>query len=83
MEDHEIEESGHRCVTIITDAGHGRILRGVSRLFYGERTKRRTMWISGVANVSDDMCHDSGVQSGKSQFIRRLRRLLGSDEIGK
>ena len=36
---------------------------------FGDRTKERTLWISGVAN------------SGKSMFIRRLRSIFASDEV--
>lgn len=53
----------------MNDAGHGRLLRATHNLLFGEKTKRRTVWISGVAS------------SGKSMFIRRLRSIFGSDEV--
>jgi adenylylsulfate kinase-like enzyme len=46
---------------LVNGAGHGRILRSVANLLFGPKTKQRTIWLTGVAN------------SGKSQFIRRIR----------
>jgi hypothetical protein len=69
VEGHHIDGAGIACVRLICGSGHGRILRAAARLLFGPRTKQRTIWISGVAS------------SGKSQFIRRLRRVLASDEI--
>jgi len=57
------------CIKSVNDAGHGRLLRAVHTVLFGERTKRRTVWVSGVAS------------SGKSMFIRRLRSIFGSDEV--
>jgi len=71
VEHHAIEGNGLDNVARIARAGHGTILRATARLLFGPRTKQRTIWLSGVAS------------SGKSMFIRRLRKLLASDEIGK
>ena len=57
------------CLKLVVSAGHGKIIREVVRLMFGERTKERTLWISGVAN------------SGKSMLIRRIREIFASDEV--
>lgn len=59
------------CLKQIIGAGHGRILRSVFRLLIAERgmTKKHVAWIYGEANA------------GKSNFIRRLRKIFGSDEV--
>ena len=54
---------------LVLNSGHGRLLRGIVRLLFGKEAKRRVMWMFG------------GPNSGKSQFIRRLRSLFGSDEV--
>ena len=48
------------CVKMVIEAGHGTILRAITRLLFEKQIKTRTLWISGVAN------------SGKSIFIRLL-----------
>jgi hypothetical protein len=57
------------CVKSVNNAGHGRLLRAIYNILFGEKTKRRTVWITGVAS------------SGKSMFIRRLRSIFASDEV--
>jgi len=57
------------CLKLVTLAGHGKIVREIVRLMFGDRTKERTIWISGVAN------------SGKSMLIRRIREIFASDEV--
>jgi hypothetical protein len=57
------------CVKLVNDAGHGRLLRAAYTILFGERTKKRTVWATGVAS------------SGKSMFIRRLRSIFASDEV--
>ena len=54
---------------LVARAGHGRLLRGIARLLFGKKSKKRVVWVFGNPN------------SGKSQFIRRLRSILGSDEV--
>ena len=54
---------------LVISAGHGTILREITRLLVGPKTKERTLWISGVAN------------SGKSMFIRFLNMIFASDEV--
>ncbi len=56
-----VSESIEDCIRLVNQAGHGRILRSAANLLFGPKTKQRTIWMSGVAN------------SGKSQFIRRIR----------
>ena len=59
------------CVKRVNEAKHGLALRQVYRLFFKNRgkTKKHVVWMHGVAN------------SGKSQFIRRLREIFGVDEV--
>lgn len=57
------------CVRLVDEAGHGHLLRAVVNLIFAERTKKRTIWVTGVAN------------SGKSMFMRRLRTVFASDEV--
>ena len=57
------------CLRKVAKAGHGKIVRDFTRLMFGDRTKQRTLWISGVAN------------SGKSMFIRRVRNIFASHEV--
>ena len=56
-------------IRLVNDAGHGRLLRATYSTLLGEPTKKRTVWVTGVAN------------SGKSMFIRRLRDIFASDEV--
>ena len=64
-----IEEDQLTCLKLVIGAGHGTILREITRLLFGPRTKERTLWISGAAN------------SGKSMFIRCLNQIFASDEV--
>ena len=57
------------CVKLVNNAGHGRLLRAVFNTLLSKKTKKRTVWITGVAS------------SGKSMFIRRLREIFASDEV--
>jgi ribosome biogenesis GTPase A len=59
------------CCKLINGAGHGRVLRSVYRLLLnrGNDSKRYVCWLYGIAN------------SGKSLFIRRLRKIFASDEV--
>ena len=59
------------CCRLITEAGHARVLRSVYRLLLnrGNDSKRYVCWLYGIAN------------SGKSMFIRRLRKIFASDEV--
>lgn len=66
---HGIIQTDMECLRLVVDAGHGKIVRELTRLMFGARTKVRTLWISGVAN------------SGKSMLIRRLRSIFASDEV--
>ena len=61
--------SGRDCLELVAGAGHGKIIRDFTRLMFGERTKQRTLWISGTPN------------SGKSMFVRRVRNLFASHEV--
>lgn len=54
---------------MIIDAGHGTVLRQITRLLFERASKARTLWISGVAN------------SGKSIFIRLLNQIFASHEV--
>ena len=64
-----IEEDQLTCLRLVISAGHGTILREITRLLFGPRTKERTLWISGAAN------------SGKTKFIQRLNEIFASDEV--
>ena len=59
------------CVRKINETGHGKILRSVYRLLFVEKgkTKKHVVWTYGEPN------------SGKSNFIRKLRKIFGSDEV--
>ena len=58
------------CIKKVVEAGHGRVIRSVYRLMFPEvKTKKKVAWIYGEANA------------GKSKFIRRIRKIFGSDEV--
>ena len=54
---------------MIIAAGHGTVLREITRLLFEKKSKTRTLWLCGVAN------------SGKSIFIRLLDLIFASDEV--
>lgn len=69
VDQHGTEHDPIDCVRLVSNSGHGQLLRATVNLLFGERTKKRTIWITGMAN------------SGKSMFVRRLRTIFASDEV--
>ena len=70
-EKNSVNISPIECARKINEAGHGKILRSVLRLLFTEKgkTKKHVVWIYGDPN------------SGKSNFIRKLRSIFSSDEV--
>jgi hypothetical protein len=64
-----IVEDQLTCLKKIIAAGHGTVLREITRLLFEKKSKTRTLWLCGVAN------------SGKSIFIRLLDLIFASDEV--
>ena len=68
---HSVSLSPIECARRISKAHHGRILRSVYRVLIGDRCRSKVH----VCWMYDEP------SSGKSQFIRRVRKIFSGDEI--
>ena len=70
-ENNSVAISPIECVMRINNCEHGRVLRSVWKLLIGDygKTKKHVSWLHGVAN------------SGKSQFMRTIGKIFGSDKV--
>ena len=68
---HSVSLSPIECARRINNAHHGRILRSVYRVLIGDRScsKVHVCWMYDEPS------------SGKSQFIRRIRKIFSGDEV--
>ena len=68
---HTVSVSPIECATLLNKAHHARAMRSVFRLLLGER---------GESKVHVCWLYDKP-SSGKSQFIRRFRKIFSGDEV--